>query len=289
MTERELPIDGCVTYWRLSANSNRSLAAEALKPHGLLIDARPETTALREACRELFAEAADHRKDVTYLIRSTAANRNTLAVVQETRQEGARNVYSQEYTVSVVAGRIDSDLEPDQHDELCRRVDAALNRLPAAELASALVTYLDHHGATRLRDGGGIYWMPADRLHGWRRLAHAVEAIGDHTIYMIAHPLDHDSARAVHDAITAEIAAAAEAITAEIAASELGERALEAREDRAAALAAKAAEYENILGQSLARVKELCEQARLAAASARLMASIDSTSVPLFDGVIHGD
>lgn len=167
-------------------------------------------------------------------------------------------------------------------DELDRRIRGAYERAThiarPGQLTHALVDVVDAMGGTRLRPSGGLYWMAAGpTLDRFARLAQAIEAASvtaeRSRVYIIRHALDLDALRAVRDAITAEIEAAAAVVRDQVAGGTLGLRGLASQEEAAAALAAKVASYEAVLGEQLPALAQLAEDARTSAAMAKLAAA----------------
>src|SRR5207237_9606159 len=75
-----------------------------------------------------------------------------------------------------------------------------LGRVPAAQLATALVKVVAALGGLRLRPGGAVYWLPGHRLDEWGRVAQAVESCAEGrppAVYVLRHRLDAAPARPV--------------------------------------------------------------------------------------------
>lgn len=136
--------------------------------------------------------------------------------------------------------------------------------------------YLNTLNATSLRPSGGVYWLAEEKLYLWEKLAHAVEPTahkGECSCYLLRNVMDEDAIRCVCDAITAEVRAESQKRYDEVTSGELGARALENRKCEADILAAKVAEYEQILNLSLPALHEACQRLRSAAAAAEMLAS----------------
>jgi hypothetical protein len=140
-----------------------------------------------------------------------------------------------------------------------------------------MVNILDSLGATRLRPGGALYWLPQDRIEQWQKVVEVIEQAGvdaRNRIYLLRNKMDADSVRAVRDAIVAEIGREATRIEEEVRSGELGEKALEARRDQAIDLRAKIEKYENILGVGLNQLTEIVNHADQTACAAALTLSV---------------
>lgn len=145
-------------------------------------------------------------------------------------------------------------------DRVYAQFAAYSGQVPAGRLASALVRMLSSFGAVRLRPTGGIYYLPGAKLARWQEAVAVVEGAGKNAVYLMQQSLTPETVRAVRDALTAEIEAAAARIEEEILSGDLGERALATRVSEAAALRVKAEAYESILGVGLDHLKGLADK-----------------------------
>jgi hypothetical protein len=215
------------------------------------------------------------------LIRPLAA-RDGFAVVREERGP-AGNRYATDL-VARVAGDPPA-LSFDPHDGRAAAVGDAFRaqrgRMPATQVAAALVRVVAELGGTRLRPGGAVYWVPGHRLDEWARAAAAVESAADgrpSAVYVLRHRMDADAVRAVRDAVVAEVLTEAERVQAEVAAGDLGGKALESRRRQAAELRAKVLLYEDLLSVGLAGLHRAVDAADQAAATAALLLSAQAQS-----------
>ena len=99
-------------------------------------------------------------------------------------------------------------------------------------------------------------------------------------IYLIRHPLDADALRAVRDAIAAEVRAESGRILREVTSGELGERALEHRQQQAADLRQKIGLYEELLGVGLEQLHRAVDEADQAAGVAAILAAAHASAAP---------
>lgn len=147
--------------------------------------------------------------------------------------------------------------------------------IKGAQVASALVACMKELNAVTLRPSGGVYWLPESSLRLWGQLSRVVEGAsvgGKNSIYKITHAFDHDSMRAVRDAIMNEARKEASEIMEEVDSGTLGERALKSKAEQADTLKSKIEIYEQILGESLDIAKDIATQAELAASGAKILA-----------------
>lgn len=271
---------GVVTFWSLSEYSRLADLQTGFASAGLA-DAAPIGTHPSAALKGALATVYH---DARYLIRPL--KRRGYCVAEETRGDG-QNDWKQ---IASAAINEDGTLDISGTDwttaHSIREAFDAHQQLVAAGQLSGILSRLAQgtfHG-TALRPSGGIYWLAQERLPAWRAIGAAVEAAATKSsaVYLIQHDLTPEAIRAVQDAIFAEITGEADKLQAAINAGDLGERGLRGRENDARALAKKVAEYEQILGASLASLHEVCQAVETSAAEAIILAAADCNQIPLF-------
>lgn len=272
MEEHSFRLDGAVIYWTAQECSRNDL--ESLTCGDPLIPARRHApTILRESLEMLTS------RDKSLLVRPTA-DRRTFAVVKENRDHSG-NAYSTVATAHVdkwerctVNGYGDGAPDGTQLRELYSLRAAVLT-------ASQITSYLTAHVSgpltgTRLKEAGGVYWIPDSSTERWRSITDRVILAATNArpdVYLIRHRFDADALRAVKDAITAEIENAAAEIRRDAGDPTLGAKAHQTRTVAARQLAEKARSYEGILGESLAHLTAAAQAAELAAATAAMTAA----------------
>jgi hypothetical protein len=264
-------VGGAVVYWNIGSNTNRQATLERLAELNLdqfTPEPRTPNAALADALREVYGGA-------TVLVRPLKNREdNGFTVVDEERRE-TRNEYRQRLVARVKDGRL--EVEHPQYglcgpeEVLLTAFQNALLTISPAAVSKCLVEILQHLGGTRLRENGSVYWLPEYALSLWEKIAAVVEQAAVNcksTVYLLRTVMDDATIRAVKDAIVYEVCQAAEAIQEEVAGGELGERALQTREQRAKDLHYRVRTYETILGEALDTLHEVVGTARQAAASA---------------------
>lgn len=272
MIEGALDVGGAVAFWSLSAWSDRRRLADAFAPLGLgghVPEPRPAPAALREALEQTFAGPR-------VLVRPLAT-RDGFVVVREERGP-AGNRYATDLVARVAGDPPALGFEP--FDSRAAAVEDAFHaqrgRVPATQVATALVRIVAELGGTRLRPGGAIYWVPGNQLDEWARVAAAVESAADgrpSAVYVLRHRMDADAVRAVRDAVVAEVLTEAERVRSEVAAGDLGGKALESRRRQAGELRSKVLLYEDLLSVGLHGLHRAVDAADQAAATAAILLS----------------
>src|SRR5438552_7065516 len=153
MVETALDVGGAVTFWSLVAWTDRRRLADAFTALGLdahVPEQRPATAALKDALEHTFAGPR-------VLVRPLAG-RDGFAVVREERGSAANR-----YATDLVA-RITGEppqLAFDPWDQRSAAVESAFQaqrgRVPAGQLAAALVKVVASPRGTRLRPSGAVY------------------------------------------------------------------------------------------------------------------------------------
>ncbi len=266
---------GAVVYWSLAGGVNISALEDAcrardLNPSALFSAPTPER-ALTRAIRTL----ADRSHIVRQLPDGTG-----WALVAEKQVDAKASDYA-----TTMRAYIEKDgsiaIEPKGHpdaERLMDAFDASLTSLDAGILADVLINTCRALRAVSLRPMGGVYFLPSDKLESFNAIASAIEEASGSHVWQLPAMRSEDAARAILAAVAEEAEHEVSRMEAELEESSagsvpLGARAISTREARAAALRAKVAEYEGLLGGSLDAVRERLERAQAALAAAALAAA----------------
>jgi len=250
---------GVVTFWTLSSNTDRAKLQQALNALGLdtPVPERTAQAALR-AAMEQHARATIQTSKTTRVLVRPLEDRDGYAIVQE-EAEGQSLYYSPGVKATLAEdGSLNTygiwDIEDAYRQEQ--------NILPAANVAGMLTGILSRLGAVALREKGGVYWLPQDAVDAWGLIAKAVEASGEgNAVFQVKTGLDGEAIRAIEAALAHEVRRDTQTIRDEIASGDLGDRALENRKAKAAAIRTKIEHYESILQRQLAGLKDLADRA----------------------------
>ena len=259
---------GTITYWTASEYTKLDSLRSGLEDLGLgqfCPEPRTPQAALRDALQETFPG-----KDFSV----EKLEDQGFEVVRIERGE-LRNSYHHLLTAKLNEDHTTILFQPltQQAQDVVASYNKHLGQVKVSAVTGCLTAILAHLGGTRLRPGGGIYWLADDRLPLWERVGQATEgaAVGGRTtVYRIRHDLDRDSVKAVHDAIAGEVRAEAEKLGADLQSGTLGERGLKNRQLQATALRDKIREYEQILGLSLESLHRAVDDAECAEALATI-------------------
>jgi hypothetical protein len=268
MNTSQVQIGGAVVFFSTKDGTDRPKLKQSLATMGLekfCPEERTTLSALKVALQELYGSPKT-------LIRPLDTNeREGFCVIEEERgAEG--NSYS-----TTMCAYLENDqvlyIGLDHGVTVSERTALAKQNLPAISVSNMLVKLIEDLGGTALREAGGIYWLPENKLTSWGQISRIVEKCGPNTVYVLQHLKDENAIRAVRDAIVREAESESRQIEREINESEVGERYLQSRVDRAIKISQKIAKYEELLGVGLEAIKENLSRVEDAAAKAVLLAS----------------
>ena len=268
-----LKVGGAVTYWRLAKFIELKGLVENLTDYGynkFAPSARTPSAALRDALEEVFST----RK----LRVEPLKDKNAFEIIEIERGE-ERNYYRHHMWVGIDKLR-QIEVKPYAYDTANHIMEAYnkhLGLVRASAVTQSLLAILAHLNGCALKQGGHVYWLPADSLVSWRVVGRAVEGAPKHGgtsgVYLLQHQFDAESVKAVKDGIVEEIRAEAERMHEEILSNKLGEKALEFRKEELARLGQKIGIYEGLLDTGLDSLKQHLDTVEQGACAATLLLS----------------
>ena len=145
--------------------------------------------------------------------------------------------------------------------------------LATTDIGNWLCDTLTTLGGVPLRDRGGVYFVPQDRVATWERVTTALQACSLHKVHRVPAMRSQDAVEAILAAVTADTRKACQTIAEDIGSATLGKRALETRENQTADLLERLDRYEGLLGTRLDELRTAIDETRSAVAVARMMTS----------------
>ena len=283
MTVRESRPEGAIVYWN-GAPTDRQKLTDGLTAIGMedyVPCQRTEAASLKMALEEFIDDAiAERRTTRTHKTKQDGERvqrdklvqplrnqkENGFEVVDVTRKDDA-NDYVVDFAARVIDGQVRISRGYASQSKVQSAYEVYRATLGGSAIGGALIDIVKDLGGVTLRDSGGIYWLPDEKLEKWEQVIGAFEAAGDNQVYMVRTIMDAKTVRAVNDAIVDEVIKASGALADEIRDGKLGEQAIETRLQRAKSLHARVAGYELILGQTMVHLHDCIGIAELAAAS----------------------
>lgn len=129
--------------------------------------------------------------------------------------------------------------------------------------------------AIKLRDTGGVYFVPRQHLDTFRAWAGLLRGISDHVVYEVPALQSDEAVEAILAALMAEADHEIGAMETELDTEDLGKRALKTREAKCGALRIKLATYAELLGVSMEQTSDRLEHVQAALVEAAMAGTDD--------------
>jgi len=259
------PLAGAMVWWRLAGDVSVDCITQALASTGIVPPAAPtDETALKRALAK-FARGG--RK----LARKMDGKGRRLAVVREMADESTQD--DLDYDIEIRAtleqnstggvSLVTRPYTPEIHDAY----EAARETLTSDDIGLWLVrSAIVRADGVSLREGGGVYFVPAHGLQAWRAVWEAIRSCAAHKTFEVPAFADDDSAvEGILDSLTQAVETGLAQIESK-ADEGLGDRAAATQRKRVEDLRARVARYEGVLGAKATHLHEACD--KLAAHSA---------------------
>lgn len=261
-----VPRAGAIVWWRLSGSTSFEHLEAVFARHGQSVDLLPATCGPSTALTRAMADHGSKRK----LVRPLADKGR--AIVAESAHEA-----DLDYTIQVRARLDDQDypvFDPPDHPlvpEIRQRFRDHLGLVSADDAGTWLVKVVTRLGGVRLRDTGGVYFIPYDVVPRWEALVAAVHEATGHRINGVPALRTEDAVGSILDALQQEAEKAAAEMEAELEQGELSPRMAGHRQRRTETIEAKVTRYEGLLGQSVEGLRERLERLRGVLAAQAMM------------------
>jgi hypothetical protein len=132
---------------------------------------------------------------------------------------------------------------------------SSVRTLTAADISAWLLQRAAAGHAVGLRDRGGIYFVPQDRLGEWRELTRALMAVSDHKIYEIPAMRTPEAVEAILESVRYEASQQFEKLDGYLG-GETSTRGLNSWERTLAEMREKVSHYVELLGTALPDLEE---------------------------------
>lgn len=271
--DEHVPRAGAIVWWRLSGDVyDEELRAE-WNARGLEEKLLPSSPGKPTALARAMGEQATARGSDRVLARPMA-DRGAKALVVEHASDG-----DLAYHVALratVNGADDPTFDPPDHaaiPEIMRAYHRNLGALTADDVGTWLVAYCD---GVRLRDTGGVYFVPEGRREEWGRMVTAIHAASAHRVNGVPALRAEDAVASILDALSEESQKIAADLNAEIGEGGMTKRKARKRIERCEDAEAKLARYEVLLGVKADGLRGKLEELRAALAVVMLQEDADA-------------
>lgn len=246
---------GAIVWWRLSGGLQLSTLAEAWANAGLDPELLPAPPSPSVALRRSMGDAKGAQSRTLVRVHPKGG----FALIAESDTAEGELEYRQDLHAAIdKVGRL--TVVPDDHRyaELVRgNYTAHLEMLIQADVSPWLCGLMDKFlDAVRLRDTGGVYFIPRHSMAKWQRVVDAIRNGSQHTLNAVPAMRTQDAVDAIEDAIAVEARSAVQSIETELSLGGLGVRALENRIATTTQVEEKLARYESFLGGRLAKLHD---------------------------------
>lgn len=129
--------------------------------------------------------------------------------------------------------------------------------------------------AVKLRDTGGVYFVPRDNVTTFVAWAGLLRNISDHVVYELPALRSEEALEAILVAVVTEADKELAAMEGELDMDELGVRALHTRERRCETVRAKITTYEHLLDQGMEDMQDRLGSLQAAIVEAAILAETD--------------
>jgi hypothetical protein len=258
----------------------KSLGLEEYVP-----EARTVMSCLRAALTDRYE--VEDKKTERLVVRSVPKG---FVVVKETPKDAKRagddwgevvaRVVLSDDEQDVVLDPWDSDI----HSQIVAAMSEAKKWLSSGAVGGALVKIIEVWGLS-LRPNGGVYWLPKDMVNCWDSVTSVVvnasarkdkdgKDVDPNRVFKLNVEADTDMVEAIGDILTNEVECELSRMEYELANGDLGQRAIETRENKTQHLLNKVAKYEQSFAKKLSGLQERFQRAESAAACAKLAALV---------------
>ena len=286
MQNVSIKFNGALVLWSITGTAEGETVNTKLRELGL-----PEAPTIdtQEALRLAMHKDSNRRVMVRPLSQGVG-----YALVEE-KDTGTEMEYQEVYRAIVVDGSLvgmpgrkivscsvgaDSGLSNNKlYQMLQARFDSLYGRIDATRLGSCLTNAVRSMGGVAVRNRGGVYWLPEERLEGFSEVAQVVEegARGS-SVFRVRTVADEQTVKLITASLDHEVGTEAARIQEELMGGELGERAIETRQRRLGELQSRVEEYEGMLGERMSSLKSRLEEVGMAQVVAELTTGTDTES-----------
>ena len=233
---------GAVVYWTLSGDLDVGALAQVWGE--LDVAWLPKEPSVETA----FTRAMHSFADKHVLVRKHPAG--GYVIVDESPLNG-KLVWQERGHFWVDGGELVYDANDADADAVSTMFEAAKSAIAASDVGGWLVKLVDKLGGVRLRDTGGIYFLPRQSVATFRAVKNALASCTSHAVFEIPAMRSGEAIGAVLEAVRREALDEITTLQNEVQANEIGKRAVAGRQKYIIQLKAKVQSYEQLLGVTM--------------------------------------
>ncbi len=256
---------GLITWWKLGGSvSLQTLQEKWDGDQSVLPRAVSEQAAMQRAARKLFEDHAKGR-----FIEKLPKTQGFAVVRTEHAEPVVGEAPPDPTYVTEMKVWLDDDDELQcrintssygQPSEVRKQIwdayNKALDQLDAADISTWLIRQAEANQSVRLREGGGIYFVPEDRVERWHKVSALIEAsCYGASVYEVPAVRSEKAVEAILAALVAEATQELERIGKELSEQPLGKRGIMTRQSACSGILKKLTHYETLLGAKLTDVR----------------------------------
>lgn len=282
--DEHVPRAGMIVWWRLSGDCyDEELRAE-WDARGLSEKLLPSPPGKSTALSRAMIDQATARGADRVLARPMADRGSKALVIEHAgaMTPGGRDDLTYRVALRASVNGSDPVFDPADHEaipEILRCYARHLAALTADDVGGWLVKLVAYCDGVRLRDTGGVYFVPESRREEWRSMVTAIHAASGHRINGIPALRAEDAVASILDAISEEAKKIAEDMAAELSEGSVTKRKAHKRIERWEEAEAKITRYEELLGVKAEGLREKLEGVRAGLAAVLLDGSEDALEV----------
>ena len=278
MTDRTYGYRGAIVCWKTS-ESNHRMIADAVANLGpqfkeCRCGAPTPASAMRWALSEVVEPDVKNHKILVRDLKD--AKDKAFVVVQEDPKMRGDLRFRQRYIVMLYSGHhfdVSPALSPTQEVTLREKFIRYMDCLPSTAVGVCLADVIRTMGAIPLRESGGVYWVPEEKLLAWKQFAAEVERAGENKVYNLTVQADDDMIRCVADNLVVMATGQIDEVMKELDKEEISEATVKSRQSKLDFLYGQVRNFEEAFQYSLDCLKPRVEEARSSLALYNLMES----------------
>ena len=271
---------GAVTWWRLSGDVDAQRLFRAWDARGWDVADLPTQPSLVSTLRRVLR---DQFGGPRCLIQSLNGAAFTVVDVAVVAADSTAKVADAEYTTrfKIRLDEIDELLESDslptaELAHLQTEYDRARNTYEASTLSGWLVGQVEQRKAIRLRDTGGIYFVPEGYVKSWREFGDVLAEASASRVYEVPAVKNEQAALALIEALTQDLQGRVAHLDQDI--DDRGVRGLRSKAAKCEELAGKVRVYEALFSTKLDSLNEMVSRLDGRIVQAVLVAEAEAAS-----------